>query len=394
MPNTFQPDERLERSRRLYEAPGSLPMRVPGESIAEFSIPFSRYLNFQGRAEAPFPDDLDAPEVLLRFYRTMVRCRVLDQKAVVLQRIGKLGTYASCLGHEAAGTGAGYALRKEDVFVPYYRDLAIQLLRGVTMKEILLFWGGDERGSRFGGAAAQDFPNCIPIATQVTHAAGVATAIRARRERRAVLTTCGDGATSRGDFAESLNLAGAWQLPLVVLVVNNGWAISVPLKKQTGAGTLAQKAVAAEIRGEQVDGNDVVAVHHAVNRALNEARRGRGPTLIEAVTYRLADHTTADDATRYRSGDELREAWEAEPIKRLRTYLHGRGLWDEDRERELHEACGREVETAVAEYLAEEPEPPEAMFDHLHQELPRALKSQRESLLRKNQNSSKEAGHE
>ncbi|HET8707261.1 MAG TPA: pyruvate dehydrogenase (acetyl-transferring) E1 component subunit alpha, partial [Pseudomonadales bacterium] len=304
--------------------------------------------------------------------------------AVALQRTGQMGTYPSCLGQEAIGTGIGFAMQDSDVFIPYYRDHATQMLRGVSIREILLYWGGDERGSQFQDPRArQDFPVCVPIATQITHAAGVAASFKVKKEHRAALVTCGDGATSRGDFYESLNAAGAWQLPLVVVVNNNQWAISVPRKLQTAAETIAQKAIAAGVPGEQVDGNDVIAVYDAVLRALTRAHSGKGPTLIEAISYRLSDHTTADDATRYRSNEELNKGWEKEPIKRLRDFLHQQNLWNEAKEIELQQRCQAKVQQGVAEYLAEPPQAVTAMFDYLYEKLPAAYLAQRESLVAK-----------
>src|ERR1700690_4346689 len=208
--------------------------------------------------------------------------QILDAKAVNLQRTGKLGTYASCLGHEATHIGVGAAMRPEDVLAPVYREVGTQLWRGVTMREILTYWGGDERGNDF-AIPRQDFPWCVPIATQTLHAAGAAMAFKVRREPRCALAYIGDGGTSEGAFYEALNLAGARGLPVVFVIVNNGWAISVPVAQQTATQTLAQKAVAAGIPGMQVDGNDVFAVRDTVAEALSAARAGAGPCVIEAL---------------------------------------------------------------------------------------------------------------
>src|SRR4029453_2038235 len=208
--------------------------------------------------------------------RTMVLVRPFDTKAINLQRTGKLGTYASCLGHEAAHVGIGAAMRPEDVFAPMYREYGAQLWRGVRMSEILLYWGGDERGNNFSGPA-HDFPWCVPIATQCLHAAGSALAMSIRGERRCAVTVVGDGGTSEGAFYEAINFAGVARLPLVAVVVNNGWAISVPLELQTAAETLAQKGIAAGMTSLQVDGNDVIAVRHAVATPLERGREGGGP---------------------------------------------------------------------------------------------------------------------
>jgi len=303
--------------------------------------------------------------------------RALDTKAIALQRTGQLGTYASMLGAEAIDVSIGLCMRDTDVLVPYYRNHASQFLRGTAMEEVLLYWGGDERGNAAAGMN-QDFPNCVPIATQALHACGVASAIKIRGEKRCALTVCGDGGTSKGDFMEALNVAGAWQLPVVFVVNNNQWAISVPRAIQCGAQTLAQKAFGAGIRGEQVDGNDAIAMHEVLNRALDRAREGKGPTLIEAMSYRLSDHTTADDATRYRDNDELKAAWEREPIKRLQTFLHTQGWWDEDQEKAWQEEVSQMIQQAVEGYLATPVQPVEAIFDHLYADMPQGLREQRD----------------
>ena len=217
----------------------------------------------------------------------------------------------------------------------------------------------------------------MPVASHVPHAAGVALALKLRGEARAVLCIVGDGATSKGDFYEALNVAGVWQLPLVVLIDNNQWAISVSRAAQTEAGTLAQKAIAAGIPGEQVDGNDVIAVHDSVARALATARGGGGASLIEALTYRLSDHTTADDAGRYRDDAEVSQHWHDEPIARLRQYLVSQGIWNREAEEHALADAAAEIERAAETYLATPPQPVSAMFDYMFAELPGSLRAQR-----------------
>ena len=344
--------------------------------VARFEIRLTRCLDEQGRPLATWPADAAGPDRLVELYRLMTRTRVFDAKAIALQRTGQLGTYASSLGQEAVGAVLAASMRPEDVLVPSYREQAAQIGRGTGMTELLLYWGGDERGS--GSAVGpHDFPVCVPIATQCCHAVGAAVAVRNRRESRVVVVTCGDGATSKGDFHEALNLAGVWRLPVVFVVSNNQWAISVPRDRQSAAATLAQKAIAAGIDGEQVDGNDVVALHSVLGRVIERARAGGGPALVEALTYRLHDHTTADDASRYRDPAEVESHRALEPLVRLRRYLESVGVWDEEREQALQAACREEVETAVAAYQATPPEPPVTMFDHLYAELPAALAAQR-----------------
>jgi len=346
-------------------------------TVARFEIEYTRFLDESGTLVADEPPAFarEARE-LLPLYRLMVLARTLDARAVALQRTGRMGTYASSLGQEAVGAGVGTAMRAEDVLAPTYREHGAQLARGVRLAEILLYWGGDERGSDFQGPR-EDFPSCVPIATQIPHAVGAAYAFKLRREPHVAVCVCGDGASSRGDFHESLNFAGVWDLPFVLVVANNQWAISVPLHLQTKAQTLAQKAIAAGVEGLQVDGNDVIAVRWAVERALEKARRGGGPTLIEALTYRMHDHTTADDASRYRSDEEVSAHWKQDPVARSRAYLGSAGVWTKDDEEALIGECKQQVEDAVNEYLNTPPQPPEAMFDHLYATLPEALAEQR-----------------
>ncbi len=345
--------------------------------IAQFEIEYRQYIDPAGQPVSELPDFARDADELLKMYRLMTQTRVFDAKAVNLQRTGKLGTYASSLGHEAAHVGIGAAMRDEDCFAPMYREYGAQLWRGVTMTDILLYWGGDERGNDYGGPARGDFAWCVPIATQCLHAAGAALAFKLRGEPRCAVSVVGDGGTSEGHFYEAMNVAGVRKLPTVFVTVNNRWAISVPLEIQTATETLAQKAIAAGIPGIQVDGNDVVAVRQSMAEALERARRGDGPTLVEAVTYRLSDHTTADDASRYRDNSEVEEQRKLEPLIRLRRYLMETGAWDEDREAELLEECSKRVEAAVEAYLGTAVQPIGTMFDYMYAELPEVMQEQR-----------------
>ena len=351
------------------------------EPVARFEIHYSQFLDEHGKATREIPEFAQDREHLADLYRWMVLMRTYDTKAIALQRTGQLGTYAPILGQEAIQAGVGSAMHSDDVFLMTYREQGVQLMRGVTMTELFLYWSGDERGSDFSGPRG-DFPICITIAAQATHAAGAAYAIKLRGESRAVVCALGDGATSKGDFYEGMNAAGVWQLPVVFVVTNNQWAISVPRAAQSASQTLAQKAIAAGIPCEQIDGNDLFAVREAMDRALAKARSGGGPTLIEALSYRLSDHTTADDASRYRSADELAEAWKREPISRLRTYLANAGAWDKAREEALVRECGERVQAAVQAYVDTPPPEPQAMFEHLYATFPPALEAQRADLER------------
>jgi 2-oxoisovalerate dehydrogenase E1 component alpha subunit len=346
------------------------------EKAAQFEIGYSQFLAPDGQPTGSLPDFARDPGTLIALYRAMVRTRAFDAKAVALQRTGRLGTFASSLGQEAAPVGIASAMRRDDVLLPSFREHGAQLWRGVTPSELFLYWGGDERGSDFVGTR-EDFPVCVPVGSHAPHACGVALAFKLRREPRVAVAVFGDGATSKGDVAEALNVAGVWELPAVFVVTNNQWAISVPRERQSAAETLAQKAVAAGIPGEQVDGNDVIAVRQATATAVERARAGGGASLIEAVTYRLADHTTADDASRYRDDAEVSRHWPQEPLVRFRAYLTRIGLWTKADEERLLVETAAEIDAAASQYLAVKPQPPESMFDHTFAHLPAELARQR-----------------
>jgi len=350
---------------------------------AKFEIEYLQYLDAEGkqvRDDLPeFAKDLGH---MVELYKLMLSTRVFDAKSIALQRTGKLGTYASCLGHEAAHVGIGSAMKPEDVYAPSYREYGAQLYRGVQPREVYMYWGGDERGNDYQKEPARhDFAWSVPIATQCLHAAGSALAFKIRGEKRVAVCTIGDGGSSKGDFYGAINIAGAQNLPLVCVIVNNQWAISVPRKIQSGAPTLAQKGIAAGLFSIQVDGNDIIAVRKAMEDALERARNGQGGSVIEAVTYRLGDHTTADDARRYRDEAEVKAAWERDPVTRLRTYLTAQKLWDEKQEKAWAEECGAKVDVEINAYLETPVQPVEAMFDYLYADPPPDLLAQREQAI-------------
>ena len=352
--------------------------------IARFDVFCRQYIAPEGDVVADLPKVANDTELLTTLYRQMVLTRTFDQKAIALQRTGRLGTYASVLGQEAIGTGVASAMREDDILLPSFREHGAQLQRGVTIRELLLYWGGDERGSDFSGPR-HDFPVCIPVGSHFPHAAGAALAMKLRASNNVAVVIAGDGATSKGEFYEALNIAGVWQLPLLVVIANNQWAISVSRKQQTRARTLAQKAIAAGIPGEQVDGNDAVAVYTATLEALEAIRAGQGPRLIEAMTYRLGDHTTADNASRYRDDEEVSRHWQEDPVSRLRDYLTAQNFWTKEDEQSLLEECRGQVEAEAAAYLATPAQPVSTMFDDLFGVLPDSLKNQRDYAI--------EAGH-
>ncbi|MDP6788018.1 MAG: pyruvate dehydrogenase (acetyl-transferring) E1 component subunit alpha [Rhodospirillales bacterium] len=349
---------------------------VTARTIATFAVPYLQHLDKSGQPVGPLPPFADDAEVMTALYKSMVLIRTFDGRAISLQRTGQLGTYPSCLGQEAIGTGVASVMAPDDVLLTTYREQAAHVWRGVTLKEIFQYWGGDERGSDFAGPR-RDFPVCVTIAAHAVHAVGVATAMKLRHEPRVAVCILGDGATSKGDFYEALNLAGVWRLPVVFVINNNQWAISVPRHAQTAAETLAQKAIAGGFEGVQVDGNDIVAVRQAATEAIETARAGGGPGLIEALSYRMSDHTTADDAGRYRPANEASKHRSEDPVTRLRAFLGDRGWWSKEQEESLIAECKARVEEAKEAYLAIVPEDTTAMFDHLYETLPPALAAQR-----------------
>jgi pyruvate dehydrogenase E1 component alpha subunit len=349
-------------------------------TAANFTIEYLQYLDPLGKEVAELPEFARDGAKVLELFKEMLKVRSFDAKAVALQRTGKLGTYASCLGHEATHIGIGAAMRPEDVFAPSYREYGAQFMRGVRQRDVLMYWGGDERGSDFAGPK-HDYPWCVPIGTQCLHAAGAALAFKLRKEPRVGVACVGDGGSSKTDTYAAINSAGAYDLPFVLCIINNQWAISVPRSAQTGAKTLAQKGIAGGLHCLQVDGNDIIAVYEAVSRALEHARSGKGGTVLELVTYRLGDHTTADDARRYRGEEEVKAGWEREPFIRARNWLTAKGLWDEAQEAEWKIECDAHVDTEVNAYLETRTQPLEAMFDYLYAEAPHDIAAQRAEAL-------------
>ena len=334
--------------------------------------------------EGRFRKDLEpalTPEELKKIYGLMVLTRVADGKALKLQRQGRLGTYASSLGHEACQVGTAFSLRKEDWIFPYFRDLGLYITVGYPLALYYHYWMGNEAGLRT-PAGLNIFPFAIPVASQIPQSVGAAMAARRLKRKNAVVCTFGDGATSEGDFHEGLNFAGVFHTPNVFVCYNNQWAISTPRSRQTASETISQKASAYGFPGVQVDGNDVLAVYAAVSQALDRARAGDGPTLIEAVTYRMGHHTTSDDATRYRPDDDLK-AWEArDPLRRLQIYLRDRGEWDEAFEKVVQDAAAEAVEKAVAEAESRPVATPEDLFAFTYKVMPPVLGEQLAELKR------------
>jgi pyruvate dehydrogenase E1 component alpha subunit len=330
----------------------------------QFAVEHLSILDSDGNLDAALEPGL-SPEDLQRLYRAMLLGRRLDERMLRLQRQGRIGTFAPIKGQEASQIGTAFTLKPVDWMVPSFRETAAMVWRGWPIEKILLLFAGYLEGGQ-PAPDQHDLPIAIPVATQLPHAVGLAYAIQYRGDDAVVMAYCGDGATSEGDFHEALNLAGVWHSPIVFVVQNNQWAISVPLKKQTHSRTLAQKALAYGFPGIQVDGNDVLAVYAASREAVERARAGGGPTLIECVTYRLGVHTTADDPTKYRSDEEVK-AWERkDPLTRFRAYLEKKNLLETD----LEQQVDAEIARAVEAFESTPPADPLAMFDHAYADLP------------------------
>ena len=353
-------------------------MKPKFSTIAQFSVHYCQFLNADGELTQPLPE-FAKPDILLQLYQQMLLTRTLDKKAFNLQRTGKMGTYPSSFGQEAVTVGVGSALQKNDVYVPYYRDQGALLQRGVNPIDLLRYWGGDERGSDFQDAR-EDFPICIPIATQTLHAAGVAYAFKYRQQPRVVVTMLGDGGTSKGDFYEAMNVAGAWNLPVVFVINNNQWAISVAREKQTHCQTLAQKAIAAGIEGMQVDGNDIIAVRYLTELAIAKARNEQRPSLIEALTFRLCDHTTADDAKRYVPTEQFDEALKKEPFIRFERFLRAQHYLTDTKQMEITNTVNLQIEQAVQTYLNTPKYDKTDIIDYMYEKLPMSLLDQRDNI--------------
>lgn len=270
-------------------------------------------------------------EEIVKLYQTMRYSRIIDERTLQYQRQGRMLTYAPNLGQEATQVGSIAAARQTDWVAPSFRELGIWLYKGAPLENIFLYWFGNEFGMKM-PEEVRVLPVSVPIASQLQHATGLAYAARYQGKDDVALGYVGDGGTSQGDFHEALNFAAVQSLPTVFIVQNNQFAISTRRKIQTKAGTIAQKALAYGIPGVQVDGNDIFAMYAVTKEAVDRARRGDGPTLIEAYTYRMGAHTTSDDPTVYRKDEEVDEWRDKDPIDRLRKYMIEKGIWDDEKE--------------------------------------------------------------
>lgn len=322
-------------------------------------------------SDAILPPD----ELLIQIYREMVLIRTADDKAFSLQRQGRIGTYPQLKGSEGIQVGSAHGMKEGDWLVPSYREHGLMHLRGVPLGNIYLYWAGNEMGSHLPDDT-RVLPVSIPVGSQTLHAVGIGMSANIRNEKLAVLACFGDGAVSEGECHEAFNFAGVFKTPVVFLCSNNQFAISVRNNRQTASNSIAQKAIAYGFDGVIVDGMDAVAVYQVVTEAMDKARSGGGPTLIEAVTYRISDHTTADDASIYRDVTEV-EAWKSkEPVLRLKKFLESRGLWSSSDEDKLLEDVLHKIDEGVSYFESKTAQTPGEIFGATYATLPENLKWQ------------------
>ncbi len=344
----------------------------------ESSMAPYQVLNAAGNLVGKMPD-LSA-ERLLMLYRSMQLGRVFSNKIIALQRQGRATTFGSLIGQEATAVGLAAPLQPQDWLATSYREIASLIVKGVPIATLVY---------AFRGFTPDNWPretHCLPfqivVGTQMLHAVGLAMAAKIKGDPTVAVGVCGDGATSEGDFNEALNFAGVYQAPVVLVVQNNGWAISVPRYKQSAAPTLAARGLGFGVPSVLVDGNDILAVYDVMQQAVEHARAGQGPTLIEALTYRIGAHTTADDPARYRDPAEV-EAWLAkDPIKRFRRFLMDRDLLTEEQDRQMLETLEEEMNEAARVAEAMPLVVPDSFFDYTTATLSPRLQEQREDLLR------------
>lgn len=347
-----------------------LPYRIENLSI----------LDHKGKLDKKLEPDIPE-DTLVRLYETMLLGRRFDERLLALQRQGRIGTFAPITGQEASQIGAIAILESSDWFVPSFRETGAAIWRGQSLKDVIIFSAGYNEGIQI-PEDSHDLPIAVPVGSQVLHAVGIGYGVKYREKDEVVMVFFGDGATSEGDFHEGMNFAGVFQLPVIFVCQNNQWAISVPRSRQTASETLAQKALAYGVPGIQVDGNDVLAVYAAAAEAVERARNGEGPTLIEAVTYRMSVHTTADDPKKYRSEDEVEEWKKRDPIDRFQKYLVDKEILDDDKIEKIGSRIKERIQKSVdeAEEAMKNLGDPLDMFDHMYADMPPYLKSQREEL--------------
>ena len=348
----------------------------------EQKIEYLSILDENANVDKSLEPDIPA-EQLKTMYKYMLLGRRTDERMLKMQRQGRLGTFPQSAGHEAISIGSAIHLGKDDWHVPAYRELAGMLYRGWPIENIILYWNGFEEGTA-PPEDVNDLPICVPLASQMPHAVGIGMAMNYKKEKNVVMTYFGDGASSEGDCHEALNFASVFKAPVVFVCLNNQYAISVPLSRQMACETVAQRAIAYNMPGIRVDGNDVLAVYVATKEAVERAKAGYGPSLIEGLTYRLTPHTTADDPKKYRNEAETDEWAKREPLIRFAKYLQIKGVMTaedlEKMEAEVDAMVKKAVEKAEEMAKSEELLNPFTIIDHVYADMPQFLQEQRDEL--------------
>ncbi len=354
---------------------------MPLKTIEKFQVDYLQILDENGKVDKKLEPDLENQD-LLNLHRAMTLSRMADARMLNLQRQGRLGTLPACTGQEAAFCAPMLAIKPTDWFAGAYRELGARLMRGDSLTNMLLLYNGYEEGA-YNPDNPRTLPIAIILASQLPHAVGLAYASRLKGEKDTVaLTIFGDGATSEGDFHEAMNLAGVLKAPVIFLCQNNQYAISTPRKFQSASATIAQKAIAYGMPGIQVDGNDPLAVYSAVKDAVDRARNDQGPSLVEAFTFRMLMHTTADDPTRYREDEEVEKWKQRDPLTRFQTYLTRKKIWNKKKQAALELEIKEQIDQAVKEFEAMSGLKPDAPFDYVFGNTFPVLDAQRSQFLK------------
>ena len=351
---------------------------MPESVIEKIEVKHLKILDEKGDADTALLPNLSDND-LKKLFELFILSLQFYQRALQLHAEGRLGTYASILGQEASQIGSAYALEKTDWVFPSFREMGVYITLGYPIWMLFQYWTGDERGMKT-PEGLNIFPVSVPVGTQPPHAVGAAFAAKVKGHKIAAVTYFGDGGSSKGDFHESMNIAGVYKLPVVFICQNNQWAISVPRERQTAAKTIAQKAYSYGFEGIQVDGNDIFAVYKATKDAIEKARSGGGPTLIECFTYRMGDHTTADDASRYRPKEDMEKWKDKDPLLRLKLYMGKKSIWNQQYEDEVRKKTTEFVDGEIKKEEAAGLPDPKDIINYTYKELTQRQKKELEIL--------------
>ncbi len=353
---------------------------MPEKVIEEFTVPRLEILDENANVDEELEPQL-SEEQLVGMYRAMLLARMGDDRKLKLQRQGRIGTFGPSTGQEACVVGPAFAMGDDDWFVSAFRELGGRLVQGDSITNQLVYYNGFEEGTVRPNGDGRLLPTSVIVGAQSLHAVGIAYAMKYQKQKSAVLVFMGDGATSEGDFHEAMNFAAVWDAPVIFICQNNQWAISIPRSKQTKSKTIAQKAIAYGMPGIQVDGNDILATYRVTKEALERAYAGEGPTFIEAETYRLMMHTTADDPTKYRTEEEVAKWKNREPLIRLRKYLENKGYWNDEKQAALEDEIKQEIDAQVKAFEERTDFKPDAPFDHVFGTQHEVIEEQRQEFL-------------